>query len=186
MIRNKYAIDTQSIRSDTQLQYANQYAYIRMYTQFIYAIHNTQLPKMSIRMIRKYLFPYASIRIHTQWAVCWWISLIMLQWSSFSTPWFTPMSLKLFAALCTPMWISPSSPTSSLTTIVAFACLTSRTKWFMPQLPLRLGLLPAGPARERTSLVEAVMHSQALVYANSRSHFKTLTQTNDSSYCDLK
>ncbi len=46
----------------TQLQYANQYAFIRMYTQFIYAIHNTQLPKISIRMIRKYLFPYASIR----------------------------------------------------------------------------------------------------------------------------
>ena len=72
MIHNKYVIDTQSIRNYTQMEYANQYAYIRrgMYTQFIYAIHNTQLPKMSIRMIRKYLFPYASIRIHTQWAVC--------------------------------------------------------------------------------------------------------------------
>ena len=70
-----YAINTQSIRIQyamiRNMQYANQYAYIRMYTQFIYAIHNTQLPKMSIRMIRKYLFPYASIRIHTQWAVCW-------------------------------------------------------------------------------------------------------------------
>jgi preprotein translocase subunit YajC len=70
-----YAINTQSIRNQYAVirntQYANQYATIRMYTQFIYAIHNTQLPKMSIRMIRKYLFPYASIRIHTQWAVCW-------------------------------------------------------------------------------------------------------------------
>jgi len=80
MIRNKYAIDTQSIRSDTQLQYANQYAYIRIYTQFTirnsqYAIaqnvntHDTQIP-FSIRInthpyaVGSLLMRYAGSRSH--------------------------------------------------------------------------------------------------------------------------
>jgi hypothetical protein len=48
MIRIQYAND---IRRYTQLQYANQYAYIRMYTQYHYSIRtNTHIYANDIRI----------------------------------------------------------------------------------------------------------------------------------------
>ena len=46
----------------TQIHYANHYADYAIITQIHYANNITQIPKNSLRRLRKYLFHYTSLR----------------------------------------------------------------------------------------------------------------------------